>query len=55
MAAGTETPADERKVQQELQTLEAELPAEEATSESGKLKQLLVRDNCARCTGVRGH
>lgn len=44
MAGGgsTEAVADEGKVQQELQTLEAELPAEEATSDSGKLKQLMV-------------
>lgn len=41
--AGGEAPADENKVQQELQTLEQELPAEEASSESGKLKQLMVR------------
>lgn len=41
--AGGDAPADENKVQQELQTLEQELPAEEASSESGKLKQLMVR------------
>lgn len=38
---GTDTP-DESRVQAELRTLEQELPAEEATSDSGKLRQLMV-------------